>query len=110
MAVDGGAILDFNNPLDSILLMGFGLFYWTISTAIRTTARHRDKVIEISRHNPWFQLVYKRSMTREEAERRLPRLFFTIYGAGGLVGQGIGLLFGAFGLVHLIVVIFKTYL
>ncbi len=107
MAVDGGTILDFNNPLDSLLLMGFGLVYWTISTAVRTTARYRDKVVEISRHNPWFVLFHKRPMTREEAEARMPRLFFAAYGAFGLVGQVVGLLIGTYGLVRLIIALVK---
>lgn len=82
-----------NNPLRAVLLIGFGVVYWSIATGARTAAQNKDKIVEISRHNPWFVLFPKRPMTEEEATRRLPPIFWSVYGGMGLGGQIIGLCF-----------------
>ncbi len=97
------AMLDFDNPLDSIQLLVFGLVFWTIATGLRTAAGGRNKVFEISRHNPWFVLRHKRPATSREGEGLWPPFFQVLFGGAGLAGQVIGLLVGTFGLLHLIV-------
>ncbi|MCC0080569.1 MAG: hypothetical protein H6899_11585 [Rhodobacter sp.] len=67
-------------------------------------------MIEISRHNPWFRLVHRRSMTEDEVNRRIPREFWSVYGAAAYLGQAIGLCFVAGGLVALAISLAKKFI
>ncbi|MBC2837076.1 hypothetical protein [Paragemmobacter straminiformis] len=100
----------FDSPLDALVLMVFGLGFWTIATLIRTAFNNRAKIVELSRYNPWFVLFNKRNMTHAEAESHLPPFFWRIYGAFGRVGQIIGGVLGAMGAVGLVASLFKKFM
>lgn len=101
--VVGEPLYPFQNPAHALVLVAFGAAFWTVATLIRSAAKNKTTIVEASRHNPWFVLFHRRSMTLDEANARLPPWFWTVYGAGGVCGQWIGGLFSGFGLVGLVV-------
>lgn len=107
MAGNGVQLDPLINPLHAVLIIGFGVIYWSIATGVRTAAQNMDKIVEMSRHNPWFILFHKRSMTEDEAARRLPPIFWTVYGAMGLGGQVIGHCIMSGGSVALIILLLR---
>ena len=78
-----------------------------IATVIVSIAKNKSKVMEISRHNPWFILMHKRPMTAKEADRHVPPSFWALYGGVGRVFQIVGLFITGSGLLGLIISILR---
>ena len=81
-----------------------------IATGARSIIKHKTELLEISRHNPWFVLFHKRSMTPEEADARLSEPFFKLYGGFARMGQWIGVIIVTAGIVGFVVSLFKKFL
>lgn len=103
-------IYPFENPGHALILIGVGLFFWTIGTTIRAVALHPKVVRELTRHDPWYFLFKGRPNTTDEQEAMLPDGFFSLYGIFGFGAVVIGYMVGAWGLLGLCVSLAKKLL
>jgi hypothetical protein len=86
----GTPIHPFENPMHSVLIIGFGILYFLVATGIKFAASHKDQLpIPVEKVN------------------RLPPIFWSAYGGFGRVGQWIGLAVAGMGFLGLIVSISK---
>jgi hypothetical protein len=102
MASNSTPLFIFENPLHAAFIVGFGVIFGGIATAIRFASRNSEKITDYSRYNPWFVLFKGREMTKEESNQHLPPFFWRLYGGFGRVGQVIGGLIVLLGLAGLI--------
>lgn len=100
-------MLPFENPLHALGLMGMGVAFWTIGTAIREIGKQPEQMREYNRHNPWTMLFKGRPNSKREEKEALPDAFFNAYRAFGSFAAWLGYLLLALGFTSLLVLLSK---
>ena len=95
-------LFPFENPWHALVLVGLGGLFWMFGTVARSIPKNKDMIRETIRYTPWFMLWHGRQMTKEEANGRLPPLFFHVYGVLGFLAQWVGLAVLTAGLLGLV--------
>lgn len=98
----------FDSPLEAGSVVGFGVLFWSVATAIHSIASNKPWLTEMIRHSPRFVLLHGRPMTDAEIRLWMPDALLLIARGFGRLCQALGIMLALAGLIGLAHFLFKA--